>query len=147
MDIDERLDNLKLPNSTMGQNEPLKLTLMSAKKSAAIGVWLAAVPLFFLGAVVMKYLFHVNLHVIDVFEEVMAHLDKDPSTMWLTPVFFVLLPLAGILLNMLAIIHVEYRKVLHQLVVTIKLKPVNILICCVSLAIVAVVFLHALTDH
>ena len=53
MDVDERLNNLKIPSPAIGQNEPLKLTLTGARKSAAIGVWLVAVPLFFLCAVVM----------------------------------------------------------------------------------------------
>ena len=147
MDITKSLENMSVPDPPVESNEPLKLTLASAKRSAAVGVWLVAVPLFFLCAVVMKYFFHLNLHLIDVFEEMMVHLDGNPSTKWMTPVFFVILPLVGVLLNVVAIVHVEVRKALHQLVVTIKLKPVNILICCVSLAVVGIVLLHSLTDH
>ena len=97
-------------------------------------------------AVIIKYLFHINLHLIDVFEEMLAHLDKDGSTRWTTPVFFVFLPLVGVLLNILAIVHVEYPRAMRQLIITVKIKPVNILVCLASLAVVGIVLLHAVTD-
>ena len=147
MHISKDLEQMGVPDPSIGPNAPLKIALTSAKKSAAIGVWLVAVPIFFLCAIVMKYFFHVNLHLIDVFEEMMAHLDKDSSTKWITPVFFVLLPLAGIVLNVLAIAHVEYRRTLRQFIITVKLKYVNMLICLVSLAVVGIVLLHAIMDR
>jgi len=147
MDSVKDLENMRVPEPPIGQHEPLKVALTGAKKSAALGVWLVIVPLFFLGAVVMKYMYHVNLHLIDIFEEWMAHLDRDPTSRWITPVFFVILPLAGLLVNILAIAHVEYRRALRHIIITVRVKPVNILICLLSGAVVSIMLLHALTDH
>ena len=147
MDISKRLEQMEVPDPSIGPNEPLKVALMSAKKSAAIGVWLVAVPIFLFSAVMMKYYFHANLHLTGVFEEMLAYLDKDSSTSWITPVFFVLLPLAGVLLNVLAIAHVEYRRSLRQLIITVKLRYLNILVCLVSFVVVGVILLHTILDR
>lgn len=146
MDIEKDLGSMQMPDINVKANEPLKLALVQTKKSAAISVWLVAVPLFFLFCVTMKYMFHVNLHFIDVVEETVAELDKSAGTKWLAPLLFMGFPLIGILLNGLAISHFEINNK-RQLIVTIKIKWVNISMLLLSAGIVCTFLLYLITEN
>jgi hypothetical protein len=146
MDLEKELGNMKMPDSEIKSNESVKLTLVQAKKSAALGVWLVAVPLFFLFCVTMKYMFHVNLHFVDVLEETISSLDKSAGTKWLSPLLFMGFPLLSIFLNGLAITHFEVNNK-KQLIITLKLKWTNIFILLVSCGIVGTFLLYLITEN
>src|SRR4051812_28732003 len=110
MDIEKKLGSVKVPDTEIKSNESVKLTLVQAKKSAALGVWLVAVPLFFLACVTMKYMFHINMHFVDVLEETVSSLDKGAGTKWLSPLLFMGFPLLSLFFNGLAISHFVINK-------------------------------------
>lgn len=147
MDIEKKLESMNLPDPDIKTNEPVKIMLLQAKKSAAVGVWLVAVPLFFLFCITMKYFFMIHLHFADVFEEVVSSLDKSVGTKWISPLLFVGFPLIGILLNLLAIMHFEFNKIKKYLVVTIKIKWFNIFILLLSGGVVCIFFLYVITEN
>lgn len=147
MDIDKKLGSMNLPDPDIKPDESVKITLTQAKKSAAVGVWLVAVPLFFLFCITMKYIFMINLHFVDVFEEVVSALDKSAGTKWLSPLLFVGFPLIGILLNLLAIMHFEVNRTKQQMIVTVKMKWLNIFILLLSGMIVSIFLLYAITEN
>ena len=143
-----KMDNLKKPD--FGSNEPdrkLKLAIVNSKKSAAMGVWFLVVPCYFLFTVFMKYYFNVNLHIIDIFEDFIASLDKSPVTKFITPLFFVGLPIAGIIINLLSILFFEYDKEQKQINISVKLKLLNILLVIISLAVVSIFMLYLIIEN
>jgi len=147
-DFIDKLENMPKPdvNANSSQRQ-IRLALMNTKKSSFWGIWFLVVPVFFLFCVVIKYFFHWNWGIMDNFIEMMASLDKNSSTRWVTPVMFVLLPKLGALLNLLAIMHFAYDKVSRELIVSIRLKWINIALAIVSLGIVAIVFLYGITEN
>jgi lantibiotic transport system permease protein len=143
-----KMDNLKKPDfSSSEPGKNLKLAIVNSKKSAAMGVWFLLVPCYFLFAVIMKYYFNINLHIIDIFEEFIASLDKSPVTKFITPLFFVVLPIAGIVINLLSIMFFEYNKEQKQINISIKLKALNILLAIISLAVVSIFMLYLITEN
>ncbi len=143
-----KMDNLKKPDfAVTDSNKKLKLAIVNSKKSAAMGVWLIVVPCYFLFMVFMKYYFNINLHVIDIFEEFIASLDKSPLTKFITPLFFVGLPIVCIIINLLSIMFFDYDKEQKQINVSIKLKLLNILLVIISLAVVSIFALYLITEN
>ena len=147
-DFVNKLENVPKPDvSATESQKQLKLALMNAKKSSIWGIWLLIVPAFFLFCVTVKYFFQWNWGIMDNFIEFMARLDKDVSTWWVTPVFFVLLPILCALINTLAIMHFAYDKVRKELIVSIRLKWLNIILAIISLGIVAIVLLYGIMEN
>lgn len=143
-----KMNNLKKPDfDNVGSNKKLKLAIINSKKSAAMGVWFLVVPCYFLFMVFMKYYFNINLYLIDIFEDFIASLDKSPLTKFIVPIFFVGFPIAGIVLNLLSIMFFEYVKEQKQINVSIKLKPVNILLILISLTVVSIFVLYLITEN
>jgi lantibiotic transport system permease protein len=143
-----KMDNLKKPD--FGSNVPnkkLKLAIVNSKKSAAMGVWLLVVPCYFLFMIFMKYYFNVNLHIIGIFEDFIASLDKSPITKFVAPLFLVGLPMAGIVINLLSILFFEYDKERKQINISIKLKLLNIFLVIISVAVVSIFMLYMIIEN
>ncbi len=58
-----------------------------------------------------------------------------------------LLPGISAIVNLLAIMNFTYDKMVNQLIVTIKLRWLNIILALVSIAVVAFVLLYAVTEN
>ncbi len=142
-----KMDNLEKPGfSSKLPNKKLKLAIVNSKKSAAIGVWFLVAPFYFLLMIFMKYYFDINLHVIDIFEDFIASMNRSLLTKFIPPLFFVVLPIAGIIMNLLSIMYLEYDKERKQLNISIKLKSLNILLIILSSAIVSIFALYLITE-
>lgn len=146
-DFLKKMENLQKPEvNADASRRQVKLAVMNARKSAAWGVWFLVIPILFFACVAIKELFHWQWGVSDNFINWMARLDRSASTGWLTPVLLVLLPAAGAIVNLLAIMHFVYDKVTNELVVTIKMKWFNIVLAIISIAIVGMVILYGIVE-
>ena len=143
----KKMENLRKPDvNAEASRRQLKLTIMNAKRSAAWGVWFIAIPVLFLASVAIKYLFHWTWGVSDNLIEWMANMDQHAATAWITPVLFVLLPVICALANFLAVLHFMYDKTAKELLVTIKLKWLNIALAVVSVCIIGIILLYGLME-
>ena len=142
-----KMENLKKPEvSAETSRRQIKLAILTAKKSARWGIWFLVVPIFFFACVAIKEFFHWNWGLASNFLDWMAQLDRQTATWWLTPVLFVLLPAAGAVVNLLAILHFVYDKAAKELLVTIKIKWLNIVLALISISVVGIIFLYGLTE-
>ena len=146
-DFEKKMEDLRVPEVNTTAPVELKLTILNAQRSAAIGIWFVVVPCFFLTCVVMKYFFHINLGLLDTFEEMIVAIDRNPGTWWVQPVLLIGLPIVSIILNALAITHFQWQPGTKSLLVTIKIRWMNILILAISLSIVMIFFLYLLTEN
>ncbi len=143
-----QMENLKKPEIQVSASQrQIRLALLSTKKTAWWGVWILMIPIFFFCCVAIKYLFGWNWGVSNNFIEWMAKLDQQKSTGWITPALFVLLPGISAIINLLAIMHFTYDKLVNQLIVTIKLRWLNIILALVSIAVIAFVLFYAITEN
>ncbi len=146
--IKKKLETLSVPDvANLKPPEELKITLLSAKKTAAIGIWLIAIPVYFLFCVFMKYYFHFNLHLFDIIIEIMASMDKKPGLHFLSPLLLAGLPLLCIFLNLLAILHFNYNKINRELLISIKLKWKNMILIFVSATIIGIFLIYAIIEN
>lgn len=137
-DFEKRLQNLKKPDVMTQHQEYLKLPLLNARKSAAIGWWLVALPSFFLACVVMKYIFKTDMHVIDTLFETLSTFDKAHGW-WFSPLLFLLFPLIAAGMNLLSIINIMYNQPHKEMIITIKLRFWNLFLITIGFGIALIV--------
>ena len=147
-DFLNKMENLKKPEINAGASQrQIRLVLLNTKKSAAWGIWFLVIPIFFFSCVVIKYLFHWNWGIADNFLDWNARLDKQTGTGWISPVVFVLLPAIGALVNLLAIMHFVYDRLTKELIITIRMKWLNIILAIMSIVFVGIVLLYLITEN
>lgn len=146
-DFLNKMENLDKPSvNADASRKQIKLMILDARKSAAWGPWLLVLPLAFFTCVIIKELLHWDLNMANRFIEWMAALDKSPSTKWITPVLFALLPALCAIVNLLAIVHVAYDKPARELLLSIKMKWLNIVLAIISVSILGIVLLYGITE-
>ena len=150
----KKMENLKVPEIDPREHPKMvKMAIMNAERSAALGVWLIVVPCYFLFCVFMYYFFHIKLNLFESMFNLMSSLDKNPYLKFLSPLLLVILPIVSIIINALAIIHVQYQKFgpeqgkIKEFSITIKIKVWNILLILVSLAIVLTFIAYIITEN
>ena len=136
-EVENMLNNLKMPEpeKIMGHRE-LKIPLMSYRKSSKAGLWLLLLPLTFAITVVLKMEFGVQSGYLDLVRKFFSAIDDHVVLTYLIPVIFLGLPLIAMIINLLAICHFQQNRKMKELIVTIKYRPINILIFLISFALV-----------
>lgn len=152
-DFLQQMENLKVPDVNPSQHQnTVKMAIMNAERSAALGVWLVAVPCYFLLCVFMFYFFHLRMGWFAAMFTLMSGLAKTPFIDFLGPIVLFFLPIICIIINVLSILHVQVRHIdpsrrkVKELSITLKIKRWNILLILISLAIVFVFISYVMTE-
>jgi hypothetical protein len=147
-DFLSKMENLKKPEvSAESSQRQIKIALLNARRSAAWGVWFLVVPAFFFSSVVIKYILHADWSIAGNFLDWMAAVDKSMSIPIVSILLFVVLPAFGAIINLLSILHFFYDKPARELILTVKIKWVNVILAIVSLAVIAVIMLYAISEN
>jgi len=147
-DFLNRMENLKKPEvNAETSRRQIKFVLLSARKSATWGIWFLIVPIFFFCCVAVKYLLHWNWSIAGRFLDWMADLDKSMSFPAVSILLFIVLPAVGAVMNLLAIMHFWYEKDANELVVTVKVRWVNITLAMICVAVIGIVLLYAISEN
>jgi len=147
-DFLSKMENLKKPDvNTESSQRQIKIALLNARRSAAWGIWFLVVPAFFFCAVVIKYLLHADWSIVGNFLDWMAAVDKSMRFPIVSILFFVILPAVGAVINLLSILHFTYDKPARELIVTIRMKWVNIILAVISVAVIAIIMLYAISEN
>ena len=147
-DFLKKMENLKKPEvSAEASRRQIKFVLLNAKKSATWGIWFLIVPVFFFCCVAIKYLLHWNWNIAGRFLDWMADLDKSISFPVVSILLFIVLPAVGAVMNLLAIMHFGYNRDAKELVVTIRIRWVNITLAMMCIAVIGVVLLYAISEN
>jgi len=152
----KQMENLQVPViDPKDHPEKIKMAIMNAERSAALGVWLIVIPSYFLLCVCMYYCFHQRVHTswFASMYTLVSGLNKTPYIDFMAPVVLFVLPIVCIAINALAITHVSYQKFgphhgkVSEFNVTIKIKPWNILLIIISLVIIAVFMSYVMAEN
>lgn len=142
------IDKVDIPQFDDLQHATLiKPAILDARRSAALGFWLVATPVFFLACVVMKYFFMWNMGIVQNFEAFWLALDRDRLGFWLQPLILVIAPAAALLMNLLAVLHIQYVPGRKELNINVKLRWQNLLLAGVALGVLLVFLLYALGEY
>jgi len=149
-----KMENLNVPEITpLGHPAKVKMAIMNAERSATLGLWLVVVPCYFLLCVCMYYYFHVQIGWFGAMFTLLAGLDKTRYLDFLGPIILFVLPVIAIIINALAITHVQVQKhgpdqsKVREFSITIKFRLWNILLILISLIIIAVFLSYAMTQN
>jgi len=144
----KKLETLERPEMTSeSQRVLLKVALLNARQSSWIGLALVAVPCLFLFGILLNYGFGFDVRPFRALEEWIAALDRAPVIGFLPPAVLVGGPLLALALNLLAILHVYHDESRHEVLLTIKLRSLNLLIVAVCTGILAVLFVYAIAEN
>lgn len=150
----KQMENLQVPEVNPGSHQKIiKMAVLNASRSAALGVWLIIVPCYFLFCVFMYYFLHIKLSLFLSMFNLMDGLDKGPYMKFISPLFLVVLPIVSIVINTLSIVHVQFERLgpgqrrITAFSITVKLKIWNILLILLSLAIVLVFVAYVIAEN
>lgn len=132
-DFEKKMENLDTPETGFVKHqEVLKIGLVNAKKSARVGILFVLIPIVIivLGYIKISVLMHF-----DFFTNLFAFVNRQnqPETLtWIFHIIILLLPLVGIIINILAITHFYINKTTKELIITIKYRLKNLIVLIVS---------------
>jgi hypothetical protein len=150
----KQMENLEVPDVNPSQHQHLvKMAIMNAGRSAALGLWLVIVPCYFLLCVFIYYQFHLNANWFSAMFTTMVQLEKVPYIDYIGPVVLFILPMVCLIINLLSIIHVQVRQLdpdrrkVREMNISIRLKLWNIVLILISLAIMMAFINFAMTEN
>jgi hypothetical protein len=147
-EVDSMLDKLDVPRPEhLKHPQELKMPLLSYRKSSRAGLWLLALPLTFPMVAFLKYRIGVVSSALDAVERFFVGIADHAVLTYLIPVIFVGLPLLVMVLNLLAFCHAASDSDTKALVVTIKFRPLNIIVFLLSFAVLVYAFLPDALPH
>lgn len=148
-DLDRQLEELSKPAVLAPElGRQLKLTLVDAQASSYVGAFLIAIPSLFLFAVIAHYGFGMPFPGLDAVESLMVRLDSETSTLrFLSPLVLAGGPLLALALNLLAILHVAFDRRRRELLITVKLRVLNLIIAGASAAILGMLVAHIISER
>lgn len=145
-ELETRLENINLPNiNSLQHQQQLKLTILNAKKSVAVSLWLLVIPFVMLFGGFMQSVFHILI-------PPWSWLVKYSSVMslWLRLAIFVIvviiIPLIAVLINILGILWFKYDKAEHVLHISVRMRKINVIIIVIA-GILALLFIgHSIAE-
>ena len=147
-DMTDRLDDIQPPRpQTAATRAALRLALVDAHVSSRIGVILVAIPTLFLGGVVLRYGFGIAVPGFTALEDLIAVVEHAGAFSILSPLVLAGGPLVALALNLLAIIHFDRDRSPGELHMTVKLRPFNLVLIALSLAILGMLFVHIVGER
>src|SRR4051812_40305678 len=109
-ELTRKLEATERPDlSSRLHQKQLKLVLLSAQRSSWIGVVLIALPCLFMFCVILKYAFRFDIPLFTALEEYMAAVDRTAFRL-VPPLILVGGPVAGLALNLLAVLHFRFDR-------------------------------------
>jgi lantibiotic transport system permease protein len=147
-DFEKKMEGLKKPElPDVKPPHEIKLALVNAQRSATIGIWFVIVPYFFLACMVLKYEMQVSFGLLDLIAKTARIIDQNESTWWIQPVFLILLPVAGIILNILSITHFFWDAENKLITVTVKVRWINLIVLFMSVLIIVGFLLYVISEN
>lgn len=147
-DLIKKLEHMQKPEIVSESHRvQLKLTLLNARRSAKIGIFLIVIPCMFLIGIFLKYFLHLNFPTFSSLLEWMSEKDKNPVLHILIPLILIGAPVIGFAINMLAILHVEWNKPGNEIIITLKLKWKNLIIAFVCAGVLVFFFIYAVGEN
>ena len=124
----------------------LKISLLSARRSAAIGWLLVIIPVLFLGSIFLKYLLRWNSPGFTSIENWMSAQNQHPLFKMLIPLCLIGGPLVALAINLLAVSFVEWRKESREIMISVRMSARNIVLIFLSLFILCAFLVYVVGE-
>ena len=146
------MTNLEQPTVDVSKHQrEFRLTLLNTKKSAVTGSILLILPFLFLSGVVLKHYLQIDFGILTSVYEWIGMIDQkygDNSILnWAIRILLTIGPLVAIVLNLLAVTHIQIEKANRELVLSFKMKLLNWLIILFCSMVFVIFFLYLLVEN
>jgi len=136
-DVERLLQQMKVPEpEKILPPRDLKIPLLRYRKSSRAGFWLLLIPFTVALTVWFKLELGVTWGSLDAIRRFFSGIDSHVVLTYLIPIIFIGFPLAALVINLLAICHFYQDRGAKELVITVKYRPLNIIILLLSLALI-----------
>lgn len=132
-DFEETMGNIETPKTDfIKHHEMLKIGLMNARKSSRIGLIFILVPLLVMAVAFIKFWFLSTINYQTTVGSILEKANQSGNLVWLVLIAFIVLPVSGIIINLLAITHFYINKTSKELVVTFQYRLKNLIVLIIS---------------
>lgn len=151
-DFENRMEDIRTPHVNVSEHQRVfRTTLLSTKKSAVAGVLLLLLPLVFLAGLVMKHYLNLDFGFVTGVYNWIGELDNrygDRSIVnWIIRFLLFFGPLVAIATNLLSILHVHYDASTREIVLSIKVRLLNLFIVFMCSIIVLTFLSYFLVEN
>lgn len=143
--LEQQLENMDVPKVNPLHQQQLKLTILNAKKSATISLWLLIIPFILLLGDIIQFAFHIML---PPWSWLAKYSPLMPLWLRLTISIsiIIIIPLIVVLINILGVLWFKYDKTEHVLQIAVRMRRTNIIFIVIA-GILALLFIsHAITE-
>jgi len=123
----------------------LKMSLLTARRSSWIGLWLIALP----GVVLLLFFIQNLLHLRPGLTQWLSHSMPSLSAPFRAVLIFIFLvgfPLIAVTLNLLSLCHFQFDRIKQEFHITFKMRWWNIILTMAGGALASFYILHLLAD-
>lgn len=140
--IDQRLSRMEVPKpGPLHHQGQLKVPLLSYRRSSRLGLALLVLPLLFFATVFLRYELGLSLSIVDIVARAFASISDSPILHLLIPVIFIGIPLYAMVINLLSFCHFASDPVSKEMLVTVKYRPLNMIVFLISFVVLVYAFL------
>ena len=135
-DFENMLTKMQIPEpENIMQHREIKIPLLSYRRSSKAGLWLLLIPFIVALTIFLKVELGVQSGYLDIVRKFFSFINNNAILTYLIPLIFVGLPLIAMIINVMAICHFHKNKQAKELIITVKYRPLNIVITLISFAI------------
>ncbi len=150
--MEEIMEELEQPSFDVGRHQQeFRLTLLNTRRSATIGAILLILPLLFFSGVTFKHYLGMDFGILTSVYSWVGELDQkygDSSVInWIIRSLLLLGPPVAIGINLLAILHVHYEKPRREIVMSLKVKWLNLGIIIICTFIFLTFFFYLILEN
>ena len=143
--FEDKMENLSTPNTGFVKHqEILKIGMMSARKSARIGIVFILIPMVFILLAYLKIRLLIQWDFFNKLYEFVSNQHQSGVFSWVSHIILIGLPILGIFINLLAITHFYIDKQNKELIVTVRYRLKNLIILLLSAVLLVIVFMYVL---
>lgn len=144
--LEKKLENISLPQlPPLQHQQQVKLSILSAKKSAKISLWLLLIPFLFFVSAFLHQQMSISLPPDSWLQQ---HRLQLPA--WLRIAIFaavmIFIPLIAVVLNLISLIWVQYEKEKKIFNFSGRLKTTNLIIVIIAGAVAFLFLVVMITD-
>ncbi|NAY93119.1 hypothetical protein GTQ34_14480 [Muricauda sp. JGD-17] len=135
-DFERKLKEIEVPSVDVSKHQQeFRMVLLNTKKTAITGGLLICLPFLFLVGLMFNNYTQIDIKMLTfVYDWIVEHDNRfgDTSILnWIIRMVFLLGPILAIIFNLLGIVHVRYENSKKEIILSIRVKWLNIFIILV----------------
>jgi hypothetical protein len=143
--FEEKMENLNTPNTDFVKHqEKLKIGMISAKKSARIGIIFILIPMVLIILAYLKIKLLIHWDFFTKLQQFVSNQNQSSFLSWVSHIILIGLPILAIIINLFAITHFYVDKQNKELIITLRYHLKNLIVLFISAFLLIILFMCVL---